>query len=111
MQFEKIKKGDYLIVKFLGNRLDANIAVEFKDALLEIIHNGYNRLILDISPVEFVDSSGLGTIVSCYKAMGDQGILILVGLRHTVRTLFQLTRMDRIFKTFDTWQEAFEATH
>jgi anti-sigma B factor antagonist len=65
--------------------------------------------VLDLSKVEFIDSSGLGAIVSSLKRMGGRGELVVCGLREPTMTLFRLTRMDRVFQVFDSEQQAVSA--
>ena len=58
------------------------------------IEAGHTRLVLDLSGVDFVDSSGLGAIVACLKRLGPRGDLAIAGARGAVSRLFTLTRMD-----------------
>jgi len=94
------------VVDLLMKRLDASVAVPFKEALLEIVRAGNSRVVLDMSGVEFVDSSGLGSLVSILKAVGSQGVLAVCGLRPTVHSLFKLTRMDKVFALYATSPDA-----
>lgn len=64
---------------------------------------------LDLSEVDFIDSSGLGAIVSSLKAVGKQGNLIICGIGETVLSLFRLTRMDRVFQIVSSPEEAVRA--
>ena len=106
MRIEDKKIGEILLVKPLGKRIDAPSAPEFKSAMLNWIDTGYTRILLDLSEVDFIDSSGLGSIVSTLKAIGDKGDLSICGLKETVMSLFRLTRMDRVFQIFSTEEEA-----
>lgn len=106
MQIEGKKVGDLLIVTPLEKRLDASAAADFKGKIVDWINAGNNRIVLDLSQVDFVDSSGLGAIVSCLKTLGGNGDLVICGIRETVMCLFQLTRMNRVFQIFPTEAEA-----
>ena len=68
------------------------------------------KLIIDLTQVKFMDSAGLGVLVSglkvCNKNGGD---LVLVGLSENVRELFRITRLDTVFKLFPDRQSATEA--
>lgn len=109
MQIEGKKVGDLLLVTPLEKRLDASAAADFKGKIVDWINAGNNRIVLDLSQVEFVDSSGLGAIVSCLKTLGGNGDLVICGIRETVMSLFQLTRMNRVFQIFPTETEALKA--
>ncbi|WP_157959756.1 STAS domain-containing protein [Devosia submarina] len=100
---------EVLIIRVEERRLDASKAPAFKDDVGQIIDEKANRLVLDLTLVEFIDSSGLGVIVSVLKRLGPSGNLAIAGANSTVRRLFSLTRMDRIFKLYDSPQAAVEA--
>ncbi len=106
MQFEEKDEGGVLIVKPLDNRLDSAEAGSFKEKLHGIIDGGTCKVVLDLERVEFVDSSGLGAIIACRKKMGSDGELVIAGASEAVVGLFQLTRMDRVFRLFTTTEEA-----
>ncbi len=109
MQLDQRRAGNALIVTPLEDRLDARIATDFKELMTELIASGNTKIVLDLSKVEFIDSSGLGAIVSSLKRMGGRGELVVCGLQETTMTLFKLTRMDRVFQIFDSEQPAVSA--
>jgi anti-sigma B factor antagonist len=77
------------------------------DMLLE---SGARTIILDLSDVTFVDSSALAVIVRGMKRCRERsGDLILCGLRQPVRIIFELTRMDRAFRIYDSAEAARQA--
>ncbi|HSV82798.1 MAG TPA: STAS domain-containing protein [Ramlibacter sp.] len=78
-------------------RLDAAVAPGFKQAVVRVIEGGDKRLVLDLAGVEFLDSSGLGAMVSILKALGTQGAVAVCNVKGAVLSLFQLTRMDKVF--------------
>ncbi len=109
MQIEINKHGEILIVKLLESRLDASISVDFKDKMAEYIKNGHHAILLNISEVEFIDSSGLGAIVTSLKLSGKKGSIVICGAKETVKSMFRLTRMDKVFQIFDNETEAMAA--
>jgi len=109
MQIEIEKQDGITIVRALEKRIDASLSGELKAKLLATIQEGNRRIVLDISMVEFIDSSGLGAIISGFKAVGESGKLVVSGSMETVRAMFKLTRMDRIFSIYDSEQEAVRA--
>jgi anti-sigma B factor antagonist len=86
-----------LVVRLDEERLDAAIAIQFKDRMREITAQPAPRVVLDLSRVAFVDSSGLGAIVSVMKFLAPARKLELAGLTPTVDKVFRLTRMDSVF--------------
>ncbi len=96
------------VVSVLENRIDAAVAIEFKDAMRSSTDGGSDVVVLDLSEVQFIDSSGLGAIVAAMKHMGQSRTLALAGLTPTVEKVFRLTRMDSVFKVFSTLDGALE---
>lgn len=86
-----------LTVSVLEDRIDAASAIQFKESMREIAAGPANRIILDLSQVLFLDSSGLGAVVAVLKMLGPDRKLELAGLTATVEKVFRLTRMDSIF--------------
>lgn len=109
MQIEDQKKENVLVVRVLEKRLDAHVATDFKDKMNRYISNGNRLIVLNFSEVDFIDSSGLGAIVSSLKMMGGEGDLVICGLKDLVLRMFKLTRMDRVFNIFDNEKEAVDA--
>lgn len=97
---------EVLVVRPELSRLDASVAVTFKERVGELILQGDRRLVLDLARVEFLDSSGLGVLVALLKRTGGEGALALAGLRPAVSRLLQLTRLDRVFGIHDTVEQA-----
>lgn len=79
-------------------RLDASVAAAFKEAITREIGDDQKALIVDFSKIDFIDSSGLGTLVSLLKMMNGKGEMTLCALNPGIRNMFTLTRMDRIFR-------------
>jgi anti-sigma B factor antagonist len=109
MEIEHRKQGDAIIVNVLSNRLDAQGADEFKEKLSGLISDGNRSIILDISRVDFVDSSGLGAMVSVFKAIGEDGEMVICGSSEAAMRMFKLTRMNRVFRIFENEEDAVRA--
>lgn len=109
MKFQESSIGGFVVVKVLESRITADIAPGFKEGLVDYVKKGNKTIILDLSEVSFIDSSGLGALVGSLKAMGNDGELLLSGARETVMSMFKLTRMDKIFRMFGSPEQAAEA--
>lgn len=94
------------IATVIEKRLDAKIAVAFKDEMASIVNAGETVIVLDLSNVGFVDSSGLGAVVTSLKLLGRKGDLLVCGVKDDVMTMFTLTRMDRVFQMFPSTEDA-----
>lgn len=109
MRFEESNRGNILIAKVLDTRIGADVAPRFKEEMIGYVKRGNHAIVLDLSNVSFIDSSGLGALISCLKSMGNQEELVLSGTSGTVASMFKLTRMDKVFRMFPTSDEAVTA--
>lgn len=85
------------VIKAQEDRIDAAVAIQFKDRMRELTDAGPAHVLLDLSRVGFLDSSGLGAVVAAFKQAGPERTLELAGLTPTVEKVFKLTRMDTVF--------------
>lgn len=99
-------RGGALVVHVDEERLDAAIAIRFKDLMREVTAQPSTRVVLDLSEVEFLDSSGLGAVVAVMKALAPGRRLELAGLRPNVEKVFRLTRMDSVFRIHTSVEDA-----
>lgn len=97
------------IAQVAADELDASNADEFRRDMAPIIEEN-PKLALDLSQMRFIDSSGLGAMLSCLRQLTARGgDLKLCGMTKQVRTLFELVRMHRIFDICGTRDEAVRA--
>jgi anti-sigma B factor antagonist len=93
----------------LQGRLDAAAAPTFKQQITEAISQGNVRLALHIAHVTFMDSTGLGALVSALKAARRaNGDISIIAPSPQVQKLFKLTAMDRVFRIFQSRDEALQ---
>lgn len=100
MQLSSTHSGDLQIVRVGETRIDAAIAIRFKDAMRAEMSEDARRVILDLRDVAFIDSSGLGAIVATMKHLAKGQKLDLAGLSPAVDKVFRLTRMDSVFAIY-----------
>lgn len=97
MRIAERKSGASIVLEVLENRLGADKASAFKEAVARHLDGRATSVVLDLSMVEFIDSSGLGAILSILKRMPKGCELIICGTTDPVMSMFKLTRLDRIF--------------
>jgi anti-sigma B factor antagonist len=98
---------EILIVKIEEKRATIEFSGTLKDDLLKKIEQGNSKVIIDLNKVEFVDSSFLGTLVAGLKRTAiKNGDLKIVDLQEPVRTMFELTRLYKVFEIFDRVEDA-----
>jgi anti-sigma B factor antagonist len=101
--------GEVTVLTVPVEALDASNSAEFKRDVAPVLEST-TKLVLDLSRVRFVDSSGLGAFISCLRKMNAKGgDLKLSGMSKQVRAVFELVRMHRIFDIQATREEAVRA--
>jgi anti-sigma B factor antagonist len=101
--------GDVAVATVPVEELDASNAAEFKRDILPLL-DAQARVVLDLSRLRFVDSSGLGAFISCLRRLNaKEGDLKLCGLSKPVQAVFELVRMHRVFEILGTREEAVRA--
>lgn len=94
------------VIPVPGPTLDASSAKDLKVAMAPLL-TANAKIILDLSQLKFVDSSGLGAMLSFLRQLnGMGGDLKLCGMSKPIRALFELVRMHRVFEIFNTREEA-----
>ena len=91
-----------------NSRIDAAIAISFKDQMRDMTSDGPQRVVVDMTKVDFIDSSGLGAIVAALKQVPDGRSFELAALSKTVGKVFALTRMDSVFTIHDNVDAALD---
>jgi anti-sigma B factor antagonist len=105
---EKINGFNILFVK--DERIDAHNSADLKDFILHMIEQGQINLIVQMENVRFVDSSGLGALLSGFKhAEAKSGKLSLSNLQNQVLSMFELTRLNRVFEIYADLNEFFDS--
>jgi anti-sigma B factor antagonist len=101
MGFTTERQGDTIVIRVRGQLLAGN-RQELKHTVLDEIERGERRFRIDFGQASFIDSSGLGVLVSLEKAVRAQGgALRLANLNEELRTLFTLTKLDLLFQLRD----------
>jgi anti-anti-sigma factor len=107
MDFERIINNKVVVLNVNLLRATLKEAEEFKGQLMEEINSGNKKIVVNLSRCEFIDSTFLGTlVVALKKVTSSGGDLRLVGFQPAVSSMFELTRMYRVFESFETSEEA-----
>jgi anti-sigma B factor antagonist len=106
MSFDVKKQDDVTIIDVDGQLIVGN-RQELKQKVLDELDGGARKFLIDFSGTSYIDSSGLGVLVSLSKKIREQGgELRLVKLNEDLRTLFELTKLDTLFHIASDRQEA-----
>jgi anti-sigma B factor antagonist len=101
MEIREEKINDVEVLKLEG-RLDASSAKDIKEKVELLTEKNRVKLVLDMGGVDFIDSSGLGSLISVLRSVNKLGGDIKISaLQNQVRAIFELTRLHRIFGIYD----------
>lgn len=112
MRIEVVNDHGATVVRPSGERLDIEVAADFRAMLLSLIEQGHRRLVVDLSDVTFIDSSGLGALVSALKTLkrsDDGGDVRLARVQAPVVSLLEIIRLNRVFTTYPTVEQAVQS--
>ena len=101
MEIREEKINDVEVLKLEG-RLDASSAKDIKEKVELLTKENRVKLVIDMEGIDFIDSSGLGSLVSSLRSVNKLGGDIKISaLKAQVRAIFELTRLHRIFGIYD----------
>lgn len=108
MEVETKAIGDIDVLKLAG-RLDADSTGYFKEKVSFLAEHNRVRLVIDMSAMTFIDSSGLGAIISALRLTRESGGNIkIAALQAPIRPIFKLTHLDRVFDLYGDTETALE---
>ena len=102
-------KGGVMVVQVDGQLIVGN-RQELKQLVQEAVDHGEKKFLVDFAKAGYIDSSGLGVLVSLSKKIREQGgELRLANLNDDLKTLFELTKLDTLFQIADTRERALQS--
>lgn len=104
--------GDVIVLDAAGRITLGEGASAFRDAIRDFAAKGNKKLLLNLSEVSYIDSSGIGEMVSGFTTVTNNGgQLKLVGLSKRVKDLLQITKLYTVFEVFDDEADAIRSFH
>jgi anti-sigma B factor antagonist len=99
MQLDVTRNGDRMVVAFTSRvDLEGEVSDLFKNQLKDIVAQGGRHLVMDLGQVGFIDSCGLGALISALKVLRTSGgSLVLANLSEPVEAVLRITRLSRVF--------------
>ena len=107
MQIDVEEVNNALVVKPVFRRLDASVAPAFRDHVAPHLANR-RTVVFALGNVEFMDSSGLGSLVSLLKLLPAGGVVRLAEVNAAIQKVLKLTRLDQVLRAFPTVAQAVE---
>jgi len=107
MKYNIDKQDQYAVLTLEEENLNSVIAPQLKSDFIILNQEGTRNLILDLSRVRFVDSSGLSAILTAHRLWKDNGSFVITGeLQPMVTKLIEISRLDTILAMTPTLSEA-----
>lgn len=98
---------DTTCLMHIEGEVDVYTAPQLKQDIVEIAERGVKHLIINLSKVEYLDSTGLGVLIGGLKRLREgEGNLVLVGPGMRILRIFEITGLDKIFDIYPTEDEA-----
>ena len=102
------REGDASVVQVNGE-VDMHSSPELHVLLRQVCEDRPTKLVVDLSRVEYMDSSGIGTLVEIFRRVkGFHGNMVLVSLQPRVRGVFEITKLDKFFTIRNSVAEALQ---
>jgi len=109
MNVHQEKINGFNVLSIQDERLDAHNSSELKTYLLQMVEAGERLIIVQLDHVRFIDSSGLGALLSGNKQLlTKSGKLVLTNIQQQVLSMFELTRLNRVFEIYPDLADAFK---
>lgn len=107
-EFKDVDGRQVLDVK---GEIDVYTAPQFKEAVNKMVDSGQKHLLIDMSGVRYMDSSGFGTLLSAMKRLKPNGGTInLINVSGPIDRILKITRLNQVFATYNSLDEAIRAT-
>ena len=110
MKMNVITKENVVIIELKGKIMGGPDATLLNDKLHELIDTGQNKVIVDLSKVNWMNSSGLGILIGGLTTLrNNEGDLKLSGITERIENLLIITKLITVFETFETLEEAVQS--
>lgn len=107
MKIDTRTVGDVQILDCSGKITLGEGTMAIRNTVREVLKNGGKKIILNLSEVNYIDSSGIGELVSTYTTVTNQGgKLKLLNLTKKIQELLQITKLLTVFSVYDNEQKA-----
>jgi len=107
MKIKTTEKYEAVVLELKGNVMGGDDTKEFNEVLHKLIDGGKTRVVLDLGGVKFMNSSGLGMLIGGLTTMKKgEGHLKLANVTEKIESLLIITKLIKIFESFDSVDEA-----
>ncbi len=99
--------GDVVVLELKGNLMGDPETTELREKVRSLVADGFNKVVLDIAKLKWVNSSGLGALISSLATINNGGgDLRIANVTEKINSLFMITQLIKVFKSFDSVDRA-----
>jgi len=110
MKTKVYEVSDVKIIEIHGKVTIGEGDVKLRSVVNEVVESGAKKIILDLKGLKYIDSSGIGELVSCYTTITNRGgQLRLTNLHSKIYSLLQLTALVSVFQIYDSNEDALQS--
>jgi anti-sigma B factor antagonist len=110
MNIDVTDHGDATVLTVKGNMMGGPETIAVHDKVKDLIEKNKKKVIIDLSNVKWMNSSGLGTMMGCLTSLKNaNGDMKLCGVTEKVKSLFMITKLITLFETYANAEEAIKA--
>ncbi len=103
-------RGSAVIINPKGNLMGAPETEDFRQVVREHLDAGATKYIIDLSNVKWMNSLGLGALISAYTSVKNkEGVMVITNVSDKVKSVFMITQLIKVFQNYDTVDEALNA--
>ncbi len=106
---EITRNSDHILIAMSGE-LTIHSAPDFHKSLLDLGNTANSHWVFDLQEITYIDSAGVGTLVDIFRRSKKNGSrMSLVGMNRQVRSVFEITKLDKFFPIFESVQDALDS--
>jgi anti-sigma B factor antagonist len=107
MTIKEKMNGDVAVLTLKGNLMGEPDTADVRDKIYSLLQDDVRKIVLDMSKVKWINSSGLGTLIAALTSVKNKGgDMRLAGVSEKVESLFMITQLIKVFKTYETVDRA-----
>jgi len=107
MKIKKNPQDDVMVLELSGKIMGGPDFEKFKDEVTTVVDGGFKKVILDLSGVPWINSTGLGILITGYHSIkAAEGVLKICAVKERVLSIFYISQLQNIFDVYETREEA-----
>jgi len=110
MKFRFDSHHDYVVIKLSGDVMGGPSYEPLHDRVRNLVEQGYHSFVIDLSTARWINSTGLGIMISIFRTVrAAGGRMAVCGANKRIRGIYFVSQLDKVFQTYQTVDEGVEA--